>query len=366
MKLDPFPTFAQRSAPGVKRLLKTAAGLARISGGEDGLRPSPAKYAIRNTQYHEAIMHTQRELRMGLTLVALAALIWGTTGIAVSLLYGVSETNALAVGFWRLLLSAPALALLARVLVGPNFWRVQRKHLGPIGLIGVAFAGYQVAYFAAIPRLGVAAAVLINICSAPIFTALLARFFLGERLGPTTLAAMAGAIGGTALLVGGAPAAASTADLLIGAGLALSAGACYSLVVLGSRVVAPHYHPLQPITLAFSLGALLLLPVALGAGFGSDYGLAGWGLLLYLGLMPTALAYGLYLRGMRSVSATTAAILTLLEPLGSATLAVAFLGERLAPAGLIGAALLLGSMALLFVRPAERPQPTELSVPNER
>ncbi len=310
-------------------------------------------------------MHPQRDLRMGLTLVALAALIWGTTGIAVSLLYRMADTNALAVGFGRLLLAAPALALLARILVGPNFWRVQRAHLGPIGLIGMAFAGYQVAYFAAIPRLGVAAAVLINICSAPIFTALLARIFLRERLGPATLAAMAGAIGGTVLLVGGAPEAASSADLLLGAALALTAGACYSLVVLGSRVVAPHYHPLQPITLAFSLGALLLLPIALNAGFGSGYGAQGWGLLLYLGLFPTALAYGLYLRGMRTVTATTAATLTLLEPLGSATLAVLFLGERLAPAGLFGAALLLGSMALLFVRPAERMPNAELRVPNE-
>jgi DME family drug/metabolite transporter len=311
-------------------------------------------------------MHTQRELRLGLTLVAVAALIWGTTGVAVSLLYGVAETNALAVGFWRLLLAAPALALLSRLLVGPAFWRVQRRHLGAIGLIGMAFAGYQVAYFAAIPRLGVAAAVLINICSAPIFTALLARLFLGERLAPATLVAMVGAIGGTALLVGGAPDAPSTADLLIGAALALTAGACYSLVVLGSRVVAAHYHPLQPITLAFSLGALLLLPVATSVGFGTGYDLAGWGLLLYLGLFPTALSYILYLRGMRAVSATTAAILTLLEPLGSATLAVLFLGERLAPAGLLGAALLLGSMALIFVRPAERGQPAELSMSNER
>lgn len=302
-------------------------------------------------------MDTEREGRMGLALVALAALIWGTTGIAVSLLYDVADTNPLAVGFWRLLLSAPALAILARILVGRDFWRVQRAHLGPIVLIGAAFAGYQVAYFAAIPRLGVAAAVLINICSAPIFTAVLARIFLGERLGPATLAAMVGAIGGTALLVGGAPQASSPAALLIGAALALTAGACYSLVVLGSRVVAPHYHPLQPILLAFSLGALLLLPVAWSAGFGSGYGPAGWGLLLYLGLMPTALAYGLYLRGMRSVNATTAAILTLLEPLGSATLAVLFLNERLAPAGLIGAALLLGSMALLFVRPAPNRDP---------
>jgi DME family drug/metabolite transporter len=295
-------------------------------------------------------MHEREAGQIGLVLVALAALIWGTTGIAVGVLYRVAETNPLAVGFWRLVLAAPALLVLARAFVGSQFWQIQPAHRGAIGLIGVAFASYQVAYFAAIPRLGVAAAVLINICSAPIFTALLARVFLRERLPAATLIALVGAISGTILLVGGTPEAATPGDLISGALLALTAGFCYSLVVLSSRTVAAHYHPLQPIALAFSLGAILLLPIAFSAGFGSGYGLSGAALLLYLGLVPTALAYVLYLRGMRSVTATTAAILTLLEPLGSATLAVLFLGERLAPAGIFGAILLLGSMALLFRR----------------
>jgi len=282
-----------------------------------------------------------------MALVAAAALIWGTIGVAVSLLYGMAETNPLSVGVLRLLISAPALLLLARLLVGRDFLRIQRRHLGQMALIGAAFAGYQVCYFAAIPRLGVAAAVLINICSGPLFTAVLARLFLGERQTATTIAAMAGAIGGTALLAGGVPQTGAPSELLAGAGLALGAGFCYSLVLLGSRAVAPHYHPLQPIALAFTLGAALLLPAALAGGLVLAYSPAGWALLLYLGLVPTALGYALYLRGLRGVPATTAAILTLLEPLGSALLALLFLGERLSLAGAGGAALLLASMALL-------------------
>lgn len=284
----------------------------------------------------------------GLALITLAALTWGTIGVAVDLLYGIAETNPLSVGLLRLLLAAPAMLIACRLVVGPGMLRITRRHLAVMALIGAAFAGYQVCYFAAILRLGVATAVLINICSAPVITALLARAVLGERLSPTVLAAMGGAVLGTALLVGGAPEAANQGDLLIGAALAFGAGICYSVVGLGSRAVAPYYHPLQPLAVAFSLGAILLLPAALPGGLILSYPPAGWGLLIYLGVVPTALAYVLYLRGLRSVPATVAATISLLEPLGSTLLAVALLGERLEGVAIIGAGLLLASMGLLF------------------
>ena len=288
--------------------------------------------------------------REGLLLVSLAALSWGTIGVAVSMLYNVAATNPSSIGFLRLLIAAPALLLLCRWMVGADFWRVRREHLLPMGMIGVAMAGYQLFYFAAIPYLGVAAAVMINICSAPIFTALITTLFLGERLHWSTWLALVGAIGGTLLLVGGAPEAAAPGELWIGVALALGAGFSYSLVALGGRVVAPHYHPLQPITLAFSLGALLLLPSALATGLVVSYPPTGWLLLVYLGLVPTALAYGLYLRGLRSISATVATILSLIEPLGSTLLAVLLLGEQLTGLALIGIILLLCSMILLYLR----------------
>jgi drug/metabolite transporter, DME family len=288
------------------------------------------------------------DARSGMGMIAAAALIWGTIGVAVSLLYRLAPADPLGVGFLRLLVSAPALLVMGRAVVGPGFLRVRRGDLAIMALMGVAFAAYQVCYFAAIPRLGVAAAVMINICSAPIITALLARAFLGERLSRAALLALAGAVLGTAMLVGGAPQSGDLANTLTGAALALAAGFSYSVVALTGRAVAPRYHPLQPITLAFSLGALLLAPMALSGGLYVAYPPAGWGLLLYLGLLPTAGAYVLYLRGLRSTPATVASTLTLLEPLGSTLLAVLFLGERLAPLGLLGAALLLASMWLLY------------------
>src|SRR4029077_5146155 len=58
-------------------------------------------------------------------------------------------------------------------------------------------------------------------------------------------------------------------------------------------------------------------------------GLAAIGLLVALGTGPTAVAYTLYFRGLRTAAASTAARLALLEPLTGAILAALLLGERL-------------------------------------
>jgi len=79
-----------------------------------------------------------------------------------------------------------------------------------------------------------------------------------------------------------------------------------------------------------------------------SYPTAGWLLLLHLGLLPTALAYVLFLFAMRHTSATVASIVTLLEPLTSTVLAWALFGEQLGPLGLPGALLLLGAIGLLY------------------
>ncbi|RMD73773.1 MAG: EamA family transporter [Chloroflexi bacterium] len=285
-----------------------------------------------------------------IAMVGIAALSWGTIGVAVGWLYRLTETNSLSIGFLRLLLSAPVLLITARMLAGPQAFRIKPRHRWALVLIGGAFAGYQVAYFAAIPYLGVAAAVLINICSAPIFTALLARAFLGERLRPSTMLAIGGAVIGAGLLAGGAPQVQSTNDLLVGAALALTAGFSYSLVVLGARLVAADYHPVVPVALSFTLGALLLLPAALSTGLAIDYPPLGWFILSYLSVVPTALAYALYVRGMRTVRATTAATISLLEPLGSALLAMLLLGERFTVTGIVGAVLLIASISIIARR----------------
>jgi DME family drug/metabolite transporter len=65
---------------------------------------------------------------------------------------------------------------------------------------------------------------------------------------------------------------------------------------------------------------------------------------------PTALGYAAYFRGLRTTSAGTASLMALLEPLVGTSLAMLVLGDRLGPAGLAGAVLLIVALILESTR----------------
>jgi drug/metabolite transporter, DME family len=317
-------------------------------------------------------MNTQTDprsaARRGLFLILGAALLWGTVGVTTRALYDLSGTNALSIGFFRLAIATPVLLLACWSALGRRAFRIAPRDLALMICIGAAMAFYQVCYFAAIARVGVAVAVLITLCTAPVLIAMLAAVFLRERLTPTVLLALICALAGTAMLVWVAPGEGGPrSETLLGVLLALASALGYSIIALCSRTLAGRYHPLQPITVGFAAGALLLLPFALWVGLVAVYSPMGWLLLLHLGLLPTALAYLLFLSGIRHTSATVASVVTLIEPLTSTALAWLFFGERLGPSGLLGAALLVGAIGLLYrgaARPAERaaPGPARLDI----
>ena len=100
-----------------------------------------------------------------------------------------------------------------------------------------------------------------------------------------------------------------------------------------------------------SLGGLLLaVPAAALGGPARPTTLVGAGLLALFAVLPTALAYTAYFRGLAAgASPGTGTVLALLEPLTAAVLAAVVLGERLGVAGALGA-LLLGAAVLLAAR----------------
>lgn len=99
----------------------------------------------------------------------------------------------------------------------------------------------------------------------------------------------------------------------------------------------------------FGTGAVLLLPVLLVEGMawlGEPGGLA---LALYLGAIPTALAYALFARGLQRLSAGETATLTLAEPLTAMLLGAVVLGEQPGALAIAGAALVLAGLLVLAV-----------------
>ena len=111
--------------------------------------------------------------RASLLLVMLAALMWGTVGITTRSLYELTPTNPLSIGFFRLGLAVPPLALACLAVLGRRAFLVPRRDIGRMALIGAMMALYQICYFASIQRVGVAVATLVTLCTAPVITAVL-------------------------------------------------------------------------------------------------------------------------------------------------------------------------------------------------
>src|SRR6266508_4281901 len=234
--------------------------------------------------------------RGGAGLVLAAAVLWGTTGTARAL--APAGTSPLSVGAVRIAVGGAALVVMARLR-----GELRRGGTWPLGTVvagAVAVAGYQLAFFSAVARTGVAVGTMVAIGSAPPLAGLLAWVTRAEPPGRRWYGATALAVAGGGLLAG---------------------------------------------------AALLLVPVAVLAPLGWLATPRGALVALHLGLLATAAAYALFAAGLRRVTVATAATMSLAEPLTAAVLGVALLGERLTAAGLAGAALLVAGLLLLAGAP---------------
>ncbi len=288
--------------------------------------------------------------RRGLLLVVLAGVLWGTSGVTTKALYGLTETTPASVAALRLALAAPVLLAVSWRALGRRAFDIAPVDFALMLVAGSLMGASQTCYFSAISRTGVAVATLVTVCTSPLLVFLLSALLLKERLTGTVVGALAGALLGTVLLIDvGGSGTGSESSTLEGTLLALAAGLGSALLILAGRRLARRCDPLLSISVAVTMGATLLFTLSsVTSAVVLSYPLPGWLLLLYLGLVPTALAYAIFFRGMRRAAATAAGIATLAEPLTGAILAVLIFGEQLSALGLLGATLLVGSILSLY------------------
>ena len=301
---------------------------------------------------------TSRAPGLGFALLVGTGVIWGTIGVAAKLLYRETDLDAVSVTWLRAVIASPVCVALGWSALGRRLFQSSRRDLAVMVLLGALLIIYQWLYLAAVDRLGVSVATLIALCVPPVPVAAASAAFLGERPTVWLVLALTGALVGTALLVG-RPTGPTTGSGATAWGVLLALGSAGGMAIhlLASRLLAGRQHPLRPLAIGFPVGAIAFLPVVAGRGISLDQPAAGWLVLLYLGLVPSVLAYWMYQRGLRDVPATTASIVTLLEPLAAAVLAWLMFGERLGPLGLLGGALLLGAIGLLSLGAERSRQP---------
>ncbi len=282
--------------------------------------------------------------------VLLAAILFGTTGTAQAL--GPVSSTPLTVGASRIVIGGTLLAALAFAGGGSSVRWPRRL----VAVAGLGVAVYQLAFFQAVADTGVAVGAIVAIGSGPVFAGILERLVDGSWPTRTWLLATVLATTGVAVLT---LASASEATLsATGIGLALVSGAGYATyTVVAKRLLRRGHAPIPVMGASFGVGAALLLPVlALGdtAWLHTSEGLA---LALYLGIVPTVLAYVLFATGLRQLDASEVTTIVLAEPLTATLLGVIVLDERIGAAAGIGAGLVLAGLVVLAAR--GRPQPQE-------
>ncbi len=296
-------------------------------------------------------MFSQPTSRRDFLFIVCASISWGTVGIANQTLYIFSVTNALSLSFLRLAIATPLFFLVCWIRLGPTLFCIKPRDLGVMMLMGSLIAFSQACYVAALTSAGVGVATLIAICVAPVIIAVFSAFITREHLTSMTLIALVAAVSGTILLVGIRSHAGQGTVSLVGIVLAFLSACGYAGFILCGRLLSNRYDPFQVSSVAFGTGALMLLVCAASTRLVLVYPAWGWVILLYLGCVPTALGYGLFQVGMRSVSASMASIVTMCEPLTAAILAWLLLHEELGPLGLLGAGFLLAAMGVLVLFP---------------
>jgi len=211
----------------------------------------------------------------------------------------------------------------------------------PLGMTLLAVAGvclFQVCFFAAVIRTGVAVGTLVAIGSAPVAAGLLEAMIYKESITLRWIAAACLSIGGCSLLV-----TAGNEITLDSGGILLAAGAGFGYAVyqVASKRLVEGRSPATVMAVVLCAGAILLAPCMATAEFYLLASLHGLAIALFLGVAATAAAYALFARGLTTVPVSRAAVLGLMEPLTASVLGVFILGEHLTAPAWIGAALIV-------------------------
>ncbi|HET7678326.1 MAG TPA: EamA family transporter [Candidatus Limnocylindrales bacterium] len=280
--------------------------------------------------------------------MAAAAIVWGgAVGITKLAL---TDVPPLTLAFLRF--AAASLLLVAferRRSDAPSLRSLPWRQLAVLGLTGVAL------FFALINSglaLTTASDTALISGAMPAAAAAAGWLFLRQRLDAIGLLALALSVAGAAIVATAQAPGPELPGRLVGNLLVAGSVASWALyTVAGGRLQS--VPPLTAVTWSGALGALFLAPVAALELFGgARITLTVPALLafVYLTLGASCVAYLLWNRGVRVVSAFESGVVVNLIPVAGVAAAVLLVGERLEPRQLVGGALILAGVLLVAAR----------------
>lgn len=262
-------------------------------------------------------------LAWGCLVIAMA--LWGSSFIALKLAF--SEIPPMWVIFGRMALGSLVFLLAwrwrGRIEYRPGDW----KYL--LGLAACEPCLYFIFEALALQRTSASQAGMIT-ALLPLLVAVGAFLTLRERITRTTLAGfLLAVVGAVWLSVAGEADVHSPAPLL-GNFFEFLAMLCATGYTLLLKHLSSRYSAFALTALQAFVGSVFFLPLALfNAELPSQISAQGWGAVVYLGIVVTVGAYGLYNFGVGRLPASQASGFTNLIPVFTLLMAALFLGERL-------------------------------------
>ncbi|MEZ8594177.1 DMT family transporter [Vibrio splendidus] len=282
------------------------------------------------------------EFQTGTLAILSASILGGTTGTAASF---APDLSPLAIGAFSMGVGGLMQAGLAyRKILFAFDKLLQNKKL--LTVSALALAVYPLAFYSSMKLSGVAVGTVVSIATAPFFSALLECLISKKNnINKRWLTSFAIGVVGIGLLVFSESSSTNESgdDLkLLGIALGLVAGLCYAIYSWATKALIDKGIKSQAaMGSIFGLGAMLLLPTLWFTGenlFSSQINVL---VISYLTLIPQCLGYIAFSFGLRHVTASSANLLTLFEPVVAAVLAVCVVGELIPFIGWLGMFLIV-------------------------
>ena len=264
----------------------------------------------------------------GILYIAGAALLWSTGGIGIKAI----SDPPLKVTFYRSLFAAIGLF----ILLGRDVWGRRRWRSSMTFAIAIVSYCACLTTFVVATKWTTAANAIFLQYAGVIWVLLFSPLVLREPMRSRDVIAIAAAIGGMALFFVGR----FETRGMAGNGMALLSSIFFAALILALR--RENDAAQSAIIWGNVALALVMLPavhdqLALTA--------KSFGVLLFLGVFQIALAYGLFVRGLKYVTATQASLTGMLEPIANPIWVLLILGERPSPYAIAGAVVVLAAIA---------------------
>lgn len=282
----------------------------------------------------------------GVLLIVVASFFWGMAATAAKFIFN-DNINPFKLVNMRLNL-AFTLMLLFFLIFDRQKLKVHKydlKYLFILGLVGIV--GVQTTYYYTMSTLNVSMAIFLQYL-APAIIVVYSMIFQKERLSKTIMFSLATSLLGSVFIIFGANASAGAINVM-GLITGLISALFLSFYTIFSKTCTSRLNSWTVLLYALGFGALTYWFVSPPWVLWSAISLKELAYAAYISVFATIIPFGLYLSGLRFLSASTGSIIAMLEPVIASLTAYLLLNEKMTIVQVLGGLLIIAAVIIINI-----------------